>query len=68
MARERQGELWRIDLAGDFAESPTWSFDGNSRTFTDLLHQLQTVAERRSVAGVYLDVNGLSAGSGSSLS
>ena len=62
--RERQGELWRIDLAGDFAESPTWSFDGNSRTFTDLLHQLQTVAERRSVAGVYLDVNGLSAGFG----
>lgn len=61
LARDR---IVRIDLAGDFDETPSFSLRGASPVFTDLLVQLEALERDPRVGGVYLSMGGLTAGTG----
>lgn len=63
-AMERRSALWRIDVNRIFAEKPDWSLRDDPLVFTDVLLQLEELAATRSLAGVYLDIGGVSAGFG----
>ena len=52
----------RIDLSGDFAETPSFALGGAQPVFTDLLVQIDELTHDPVVGGIFLSVGGVTAG------
>jgi len=63
-AWSRRGAYLRVDLVGDFDELPAWSLGGVSPAFVDTLLALRRAADDDRIAGVFVNLGGVTAGFG----